>query len=137
MNKTIDDKAVALLTFLVRKLGYSRVPQPVPLVFIQTGLKRFYNVSLTVNQIQYRIKKLVELGHLEKWSTKHHTHYKITYYRIPYLIKDHTNTPNTKNNLPATKKQKTKTQPTSPSPHTTHTHRGVDISKLKEKFSII
>lgn len=142
VKTSLDKHGVSVLTFLVRKLGYSRTPQAVPLVFIQTGLKRFYNIDLSIDQIQYRIQKLILLGHLEKWSTKHHTHYKTTYYRIPYLIKDHTHLPNTQNNLPQIKKTPPPTRETTKNHHipTPHTLSGVSIEelkKVKEKFRII
>jgi hypothetical protein len=72
---------VSIYSFLLRNLGYRRTPQPVPLILIQRVVKG------SKRQVEYRIKKMVDKGMIEKWTTKHPTHYKITYYRIPYHLK--------------------------------------------------
>jgi hypothetical protein len=76
----LDPLGKAIHAFFLRKLGYRRVPQVVPLNFITASNR------CTRNQARYRIKRLIQQGLLEKWTTKHPTHYKQTYYRIPYLV---------------------------------------------------
>lgn len=84
-DNTLDSMSVSIYTFLLRKLGYKRTPQPVPLVLIERYVKG------SKRQVEYRMKKLVKIGYVEKWTTKHPTHYKITYYRIPYIVNNRIN----------------------------------------------
>lgn len=75
----LDSVGQSINAFFLRKLGHIRVPQVVPLNFIATSNR------CTINQARYRIKILIKLGYIERWSTKHNIHYKQTFYRIPYL----------------------------------------------------
>lgn len=78
-EKPLDPLALKIHAFFLRKIGYIRKPQAVPLNFI---LK---SNNCTLKQARIRIKQLQERGYIEKWTTKHPTHFKQTYYRIPYL----------------------------------------------------
>ena len=78
-EKPLDPLCLKIHAFLLRKLGYIRRPQVVPLNFIAVSNR------CTIKEVRYRIKQLKDRGYIEKWTTKHPTHYKQTYYRIPYL----------------------------------------------------
>lgn len=78
-EKPLDPLALKIHAFLLRKIGYIRKPQAVPLNYI------IKSNGCTLKQARIRIKQLQERGYIERWTTKHNTHFKQTYYRIPYL----------------------------------------------------
>jgi len=75
----LDPLGIAILSFLQKEIGYSTKPKLVPLVKISKIMGCSYE------QAKYRIKLLKKAGLLETWTTKHPTHYKQTYFRLPYL----------------------------------------------------
>ena len=75
----LDPLAIAIYSFILKEIGYSTKPKLVPLIKICRLM------NCTYDQGRYRIKVLKNAGVLETWTTKHPTHFKQTYYRIPYL----------------------------------------------------
>lgn len=76
----LDALAYSIYALLLRRIGYKRKPTSVPLLYIEKC------VHTTRKKARNRIQKLVKEGLLETWTTKHPTQFKITYYRIPYLV---------------------------------------------------
>ena len=112
----LDDLAIATLSFFINRIGYGRKPSAVALIFIIQGLQ-YRGVMITQKQLRNRITKLISLGMLEKWTTKHPSQFKITYYRVPYLIKGSTIT-----NIPSQYKNQ-ENQATNPPTIPNRTHR--------------
>lgn len=75
----LDQSGLALYAFLLRKLGYSAVPRPVAISYMAEGTK------MSVKRIRRRLKQLEDDGLIQKWTVKHPTHYKKTFYRIVYI----------------------------------------------------
>lgn len=85
-SPSLDKLAVAVYTFLLQRMGYSRVPIAVPQAFILQGLQ-WRNIPITRDQLRNRLSKLQKQGYIESWTVKHNTHYKKTFFRIPYQNK--------------------------------------------------
>lgn len=123
MSKPLDNLGSHVYAILHRRLGYIRKPQPVPHLYIQKALKT-KGIETSLMSIQRRIKRLIQLGYLEKWTVKHPTNYKMTYYRIPIFNK----IDNTLNRLPNTKKTPTTSSDT-------HASNSAYADELKETWS--
>lgn len=76
----LDALAYAIYSLLLRKIGYRRRPTSVPLLYIQKC------THTTRKKARTRIERLKKEGLLETWTVKHPTQFKVTYYRIPYLV---------------------------------------------------
>jgi len=74
----LDRHGLAVYSFFLEKLGYSATPRPVAISFVAKGL------GLSVDQVRYRIDQLVEGKVIEKWTVKHPTQYKKSFYRMVY-----------------------------------------------------
>jgi len=72
--------------FLFYKFGYSRHPRCIPVNYIAKAVSKKIGKSISYDQIRERMKRLVEIGMIEKWTVKHPTQFKITYYRLPYNL---------------------------------------------------
>lgn len=78
-KKKLDKISIEIYSLLKKRLGYRKTPLAIPLKYIEKC------IGHNKRQIEYRIEKMSKLGYIEKWTTKHPTHFKITYYRIPLL----------------------------------------------------
>jgi len=74
----LDQKGLTLYAFLLRRIGYKATPLPVATSYMAKGC------GMTARQVGYRISKMVELKLIEKWTVKHPTHYKKTFYRLVF-----------------------------------------------------
>lgn len=72
----LDRHSIAVFQFFLLKIGYDAIPRPVPLETIEN------NTGLSRKQVRLRINKLIKGKLLEKWTKKHPTQFKITYYRV-------------------------------------------------------
>jgi len=83
-KKPLDNLGIEIYRFLFHKMGYSRHPKCVPVNYIAKAVSKKMNKDISYDQVRERMKKLVERGMVEKWTVKHPTQFRITYYRLPY-----------------------------------------------------
>lgn len=74
-----DTLTQSVYLYFLKTIGDSKRPVVVPMADIAK------ETLCTYNQVRKRIKILIEAGLLEKWTVKHPTQFKITYYRVAAL----------------------------------------------------
>jgi len=74
----LDPLSISIYRYLLERIQYSKTPKPITLEAISRSC------ACTRQQTKYRIMKLIDKKLLEKWTTKHPTKYKISYFRMVY-----------------------------------------------------
>lgn len=74
----LDSSGARVYAFLARRIGYTTTPQPVPLLVISKA------IGISYKEVRNRVKVLVDMKLVEKWTVKHPTQFKITYYRLTF-----------------------------------------------------
>lgn len=91
----LDQLGLRIYAYILARIGFRSTPKPVPLISIATYC------ACTVNQVRYRLKKIAVEGPkkgvidkdlelkanralIRKWTVKHPTHFRNTFYRVNY-----------------------------------------------------
>jgi hypothetical protein len=113
----LDTLEIRIYLFIASKIGYSRSPKSVPVLMISKAVRGSYK------EVRNRIESLREKGLLEKWTVKHPTQFKISYFRIPYPTEQELT--NSTKELYWTKDRSTQKKKTNKPPNRgARTHRG-------------
>jgi len=83
-KKKIDHISIEMYRFLFYKFGYSRHPRCIPVNYIAKAVSKKVGKSISYDQIRERMKRLVEIGMIEKWTVSDAPNHKKTYWRIKY-----------------------------------------------------